>query len=161
MRARHDPSNPQHPGRPGQPYPKGGNAKRCSEAQVVHSKHTRLRASEDIPPATASLSEGGGRRPEGVPTVCTRLLPLPLGRGAPVRTLGRRGSALSVTAANGGDSFAHLAAFTVSVQAFKPARKAVRLRRFRAAFLCHWQRWPAIPHRGSQAQPVTLCKIKK
>ena len=41
--------------------------------------------------------------------------------------------------------FARLAAFTVSVQASEPARKAVRLRRFRAAFFCHWQRRPGIP----------------
>lgn len=40
---------------------------------------------------------------------------------------------------------ARLAAFTVSVQASEPARKAVRLRRFRAAFLCPRQRRLEIP----------------
>ena len=53
---------------------------------------------------------------------------------------------------------ARLAAFTVSVQALEPARKAVRLRRFRAAFFCHRQRREASPlGRQPAIPPAPVC----
>ena len=80
-------------------------------------------------PAYASLSEGGGtaRSPasavtEGVPTVCTQPLPLPLGEVPQCRNTG----------AERGDPLSH-------------RRKRRR----------------QLPHRGSQAQTVTPCKIKR